>query len=164
VLAAQYTNAETTFWSEKLGAGKWWRRGQEQPSDREITRAKQLEGAKVCSASSLSVASSRGCQMFMFRSHRPMPSGWRHCLYLGSPISFESFTTIPLFPPASARCPHCALIRPRKGISTQHPCCPTRADGSDSGYGCCVSRLASTKAGAVDAEMVATQSGRFWRC
>jgi hypothetical protein len=48
LLAAQYTNSDTEAWSQKLGAGKWWRRGQEQPSDREITRAKVLEEAKVC--------------------------------------------------------------------------------------------------------------------
>ncbi|WVR09662.1 hypothetical protein IAU60_006737 [Kwoniella sp. DSM 27419] len=45
-LAAQYTNADTQRWSEKLGGGSWWRRGQSGPSEREISRAKQLEGAK----------------------------------------------------------------------------------------------------------------------
>ena len=47
ILAAQYTNADTQKWTEKLGAGKWWRRGQSVPTDREIVRAKTLEGAKV---------------------------------------------------------------------------------------------------------------------
>ncbi|KAK8853462.1 hypothetical protein IAR55_004169 [Kwoniella newhampshirensis] len=46
VLAAIYTNLETQKWAEKLGGGSWWRKGRDQPSDREINRAKQLEGAK----------------------------------------------------------------------------------------------------------------------
>ncbi|WWD19890.1 hypothetical protein CI109_104359 [Kwoniella shandongensis] len=45
-LAATYTNLETQKWAEKLGGGSWWRKGREQPSDREMNRAKQLEGAK----------------------------------------------------------------------------------------------------------------------
>lgn len=46
-LLALYTNYETQKWSEKLGGGSWWRRNVDQPSDREMVRAKQLEGAKV---------------------------------------------------------------------------------------------------------------------
>ncbi|OCF30911.1 rhomboid-like protein [Kwoniella heveanensis BCC8398] len=45
-LLALYTNYDTSKWSEKLGGGSWWRRGQSGPSDREIARAKQLEGAR----------------------------------------------------------------------------------------------------------------------
>nr|KIR88572.1 rhomboid-like protein [Cryptococcus tetragattii IND107] len=45
-LLALYTNYDTQKWSEKLGGGSWWRRNVDQPSDREMIRAKQLEGAK----------------------------------------------------------------------------------------------------------------------
>lgn len=38
---------DTAVWAERLGSGKWWRRGQSQPTDREIARAKTLEGARV---------------------------------------------------------------------------------------------------------------------
>ena len=46
--AAWYTNQDTAKWAERLGSGRWWRRGQEQPTDREIARAKQVASAKVC--------------------------------------------------------------------------------------------------------------------
>ncbi|WVQ83707.1 hypothetical protein IAT38_005851 [Cryptococcus sp. DSM 104549] len=45
--AASYTNYDTQKWSEKLGGGSWWRRNTDQPSDKEMVRAKQLEGAKA---------------------------------------------------------------------------------------------------------------------
>jgi rhomboid-like protein len=48
LFAAAYTNEDTRRWSERLGAGSWWRKGKAQPTDREITRAKTMEGAKVC--------------------------------------------------------------------------------------------------------------------
>jgi len=47
LFAAAYTNEDTRRWSERLGAGSWWRKGKAQPTDREIARAKTLEGAKV---------------------------------------------------------------------------------------------------------------------
>jgi rhomboid-like protein len=47
LFAAAYTNEDTRRWSERLGAGSWWRKGKAQPTDREITRAKTMEGAKV---------------------------------------------------------------------------------------------------------------------
>lgn len=47
LFAAAYTNEDTRRWSERLGAGSWWRKGKSQPTDREIARAKTLEGAKV---------------------------------------------------------------------------------------------------------------------
>jgi hypothetical protein len=47
MFAAAYTNEDTRRWSERLGAGSWWRKGKAQPTDREIARAKTLEGAKV---------------------------------------------------------------------------------------------------------------------
>ncbi|RSH91515.1 hypothetical protein EHS25_009814 [Saitozyma podzolica] len=45
-LAAWYTNEDTARWVERLGGGSFWRRGQSQPSDKEIARAKQLEAAR----------------------------------------------------------------------------------------------------------------------
>ncbi len=45
--AAWYTNSDTAKWAERLGSGRWWTRGQGQPSDREINRAKKVEAAKV---------------------------------------------------------------------------------------------------------------------
>ena len=51
VFAAWYTNKDTEYWSARLGAGKWWARGRgSQPSDREMVRAKVLDGAKVSRA------------------------------------------------------------------------------------------------------------------
>ena len=47
LLAATYTNYDTAKWVDRLGGGSFWRRGQAQPSDREIARAKQLDEAKV---------------------------------------------------------------------------------------------------------------------
>jgi len=49
IAAAWYTNADTAKWAERLGSGRWWRRGQEQPTDREIARAKQGAAAKATS-------------------------------------------------------------------------------------------------------------------
>ncbi|WRT69961.1 uncharacterized protein IL334_006952 [Kwoniella shivajii] len=46
-LLALYTNQDTQKWADKLGGSSWWRKGQSQPSDREIQRAKQLEGART---------------------------------------------------------------------------------------------------------------------
>ncbi|ODO05509.1 hypothetical protein I350_04560 [Cryptococcus amylolentus CBS 6273] len=45
-LLAFYTNYDTQVWSDKMGGGSWWRLGVDQPSDREMVRAKQLAGAK----------------------------------------------------------------------------------------------------------------------
>jgi hypothetical protein len=47
VLAAAYTNADTQKWSDRLGSGTWWRRGQGTATDQEIARAKQVDAAKV---------------------------------------------------------------------------------------------------------------------
>lgn len=44
-LAAAYTEADTQRWSQKLGRGSLWRSSLTQPTDREIARAKQMEGA-----------------------------------------------------------------------------------------------------------------------
>ncbi|CAD6581028.1 MAG: hypothetical protein TREMPRED_002910 [Tremellales sp. Tagirdzhanova-0007] len=46
IAAARYTNEDTARWAERLGSGRWWRRGQEQPTDREIARAKQIVATK----------------------------------------------------------------------------------------------------------------------
>ncbi|KAK1922274.1 hypothetical protein DB88DRAFT_390088 [Papiliotrema laurentii] len=57
VFAAWYTNKDTEYWSARLGAGKWWARGRgSQPSDREMVRAKVLDGAKHAQQSANSLA------------------------------------------------------------------------------------------------------------
>ncbi|MGG6495803.1 UNVERIFIED_CONTAM: hypothetical protein NY603_23060, partial [Bacteroidetes bacterium 56_B9] len=48
--AAAYTNNDTQAWSDKLGGGSFWRRGVGAPSDKDIQRAKQLQGAKDAQA------------------------------------------------------------------------------------------------------------------
>ncbi|KAK4687659.1 hypothetical protein P7C73_g2468, partial [Tremellales sp. Uapishka_1] len=48
--AAAYTNADTANWAEKLGSGSWWRKGKEQPAEREIMKAKSIEKARKLQA------------------------------------------------------------------------------------------------------------------
>ncbi|RXK36554.1 hypothetical protein M231_06164 [Tremella mesenterica] len=46
VIAAQWTNHDTSKWMERFGAGRTWRWGQAAPSDRELLQAQRVQAAQ----------------------------------------------------------------------------------------------------------------------
>lgn len=144
VFAAWYTNKDTEYWSARLGAGKWWARGRgSQPSDREMVRAKVLDGAKVSRAR---------CLVDIF----PVEIRYR-VVYSSSPACSaigQQSRQKPFLPPQRSLHPDRPALRPRRGIRPQHPARAACPDSAAPIPRRCVYRMASKATGTLYAQVV----------
>ena len=142
VLAAQWTNHDTAVWSERLGGGSWWRRGKDQPGDKEMARAKTLDAAKVReSPCSINVADKPGST-----------TGGQH-----PPQYIVLLTT-------SFAGPHTPDLRRLDRMAAQHSPFAARADGNCRRDGLDLPGVEGQTMGTVHAKVVLAQAGhpRRW--